>query len=151
MASSRATQSVSSLLDELDESLFNQPESSLLNEEEAVKIIQKLIEPLNTVYKEGVMLPPYTSIDENGQAYISRPDAFDPSKLDPSKLATKTGMSTECSNKLCSFFEYGLSCKAIGIGMSKVFFQRRLLLHCGYVTISLNEFYRSVLNISWVE
>ncbi len=97
-----------------------QPDSRLLGEEEVVDMIRKVIEPLHTVYKNGVMLPPYTEIDSNGRAYISRPDAFDPSKLDPSKLATKTGMSASCSNQLCSFFEYGLSCKAIGIGMSKV-------------------------------
>jgi hypothetical protein len=32
----------------------------------------------------------------------------------------RTGLSGSCSNKLCSFYEYGLSCKGIGLGLKKI-------------------------------
>jgi hypothetical protein len=45
-------------------------------------------------------------------------------------LVTKTGLSHDCNNKLCYFYEYALSCKAVGLNMSKTcaqYFMGRML------------------------
>lgn len=100
-------------------------------------VIHQMIAPLVNDFPSGLMSGRNVHISPEGRAYES--DAIMPpmpaisintSNLDPSMLNTKRGLSPDCGNKLCYFYEYALSCKAIGFNMSKIcaqYFMGRIL------------------------
>jgi hypothetical protein len=93
---------------------------------ELATAIHVLLDPLVNNY----LNPMDMEVDARGAFFsdlaVPRPAAT-PALPD---LVTKTGLSHDCNNKLCYFYEYALSCKAIGLNMSKTcaqYFMGRML------------------------
>jgi hypothetical protein len=109
----------------------------VFNGAQVADIINGLISPLLTDYPSGILSGKGIDIGADGRAFFQDlavntvPDiSVDPSKLNPSMLNTKRGLSHDCNNKLCYFYEYALSCKAVGINMTKIcaqYFMGRML------------------------
>ena len=106
--------------------------SPTLSKEVIIEGLTKLVEPFASSYPYGIQYPREVQIGEDGHAVISSSSETDTDHrslagIDPSQLAkliafltTHEGLSAGCSNKLCSYFEYALSCKAIGFNLKKV-------------------------------
>jgi hypothetical protein len=119
------------------------------SEEEIVSTIQQLLKPL-APYPNG-LFSDRVEIDEESVNPGAIPNKEDHRNLivkpsiDPSLLLTKTTMSSTCSNKLCTYFEAALSCKAIGINLDKVY------LSFIFFFVPHNFGCRHVPNIFWDE